>query len=178
MRKNGAFTLIELIVYLGLLSFLSLLVFSFASRTYRFMIEQLQAHQVFVRSVVASDLLRRDVQMASPWMQDWVADQKIFKQMTIAAQGVVVDHWIGYEVTPRGLHRREGQFNAVTKKWINSTMTLVDQFVRSLDLQLVINQQLQTVVAVRVKVKSSFEVSMCKQREYVMTIALRSRVLA
>ncbi len=167
---NKAFTLIELLIYLVLLAGLSLLTCGFVGRTYRFMLERMQAHHAFVRLVVAEDVLRRDLQLASLWPADWDIERRVFKQLMMTQDGKPYERWVGYEVTSTGLHRREGQFDMVTKKWIESFVTLVNAQVHAVTMRLLGGQR-QAVRAVQVSML------LRGQKERSMAVALRNRVL-
>lgn len=170
--KKGAFTLIELLVYLALLAGLCLMTFGLAARTYRFMLERTRVHHLFVRLMVTEDLMRRDLQCASPWPADWDttrgdAAHGLFKQLTMTADGKPIERWVGYEVNGKGLHRREGVY--ATGSWVESTVALVDAQVVGFEMCPTMGPR-GTVVGVTVRLKT-------KEKEHAMTVALRNRVL-
>ena len=167
-KNKSAFTLIELLIYLALLTCLSLLTFSFSARTYRFMLERTRAHNLFIRSIISEDLIRRDLQLASLCPADWDAANRVFKQLTMDSNGIPIERWVGYEVTGKGLHRREG-FYAMQKGWGQSTVSLVDPQVEQLTLK-PITRQLPELMVIAVTVEIS--------GQRAMTVALRNRVLS
>lgn len=168
VHPGSAFTLIELLIYLALLTCLSLLAFSFAARTYRFMLERTRVHNLFVRSIIAQDLIRRDLQLASLSPADWDVAHNIFKQLTLDDNGKPIERWVGYEVSGKGLARREGFYTRL-KGWGQSTVSLVDQQVEQLTLKPIMRQFPELmVVAVTVEIPG----------QETMTVALRNRVLS
>jgi type II secretory pathway pseudopilin PulG len=201
--SKGAFTLTEVLVYLALLAALSLLVFGFAARTYRFMLERTRVHQVLVRMAAIAELVRRDVAVASPWLVDWDAAHATFKQLTMTADGEPFEEWVGYEVTEKGLNRRAGTYIPASGAWTESTGALVNAYVTSIQMRPVIGQQAgafpeaataaaatmgaaTTAAATAgsttqglisaVTVLMKFMVAE-KEKEYAITVALRNRVL-
>ncbi len=179
MNARRAFTLIELMIYLALLATLSLFVFSFSARTYRFIIDGTRAQQVFVRSVVTGDLIRRDLQIASPWPADWCVTKNIFKQLTMNASGNPIELWVGYEVDDKGLKRREGVYCPTTGTWSECSVALVNAHITGITMQPIIDQRAIvprgtiSAVTITMKIKDT-EI----EKEHVFTVALRNRVLS
>lgn len=172
-RNRVAYTLVELLVYLALLAALSFLTFGFAARTYRFMLERLQAHHLVVRLLVTSDVVRRDVQCASLWPADWDAGRCTFKQLTMTADGKPLDRWVGYAVDDKGLHRYEGLGG-------ERIGALVDAQVTGIEVRPVLNGAPlggatmggATVVGVNVVLRTK-----TNPKGQAMVVALRNRVL-
>lgn len=173
-----AFTLIELLVYLALLAGLSLLVFSFAARTYRFMLERTAAHQFRVRASLTSDLIRRDLMAASPWPCDWNVGHATFKQLTMSSDGTPLEQWVGYAVDEKGLKRFEGSFVPSAETWTERTAALVNAQVTAITLQPIIEQRATPehgmVRGVTVIIKLKW---VGLEQEFVVTVALRNRVI-
>jgi len=139
------------------------------------MLERTRANHLFVRAIITGDLIRRDLQVASPWQADWDRARCVFKQLTMTADGKPIDRWVGYEVKGKGLHRREGAYlfacNQQAGGWGESTVSLVDTQVVQINLQPIIRELPKpTVVAVKVLITNKLE-------QHPFTVALRNRVL-
>ncbi len=177
-KQALAFTLIELMIYLALLAGLSLLVFGFAARTYRFMLERASAQQCFIRSVVTSDLVRRDLQIASPWLTDWGMPRNTFKQLTMTSDGKPIELWVGYNVDDKGLKRREGVYLPATGTWSECSISLVNPQVTKISLQPILDQRASAPRGAVAAVMVTMQIKRAEgEKEFVMTVALRNKVL-
>lgn len=171
MTHKGAFTLIELLIYVSLLVGLSFLTLTFASRTYRFMVEQSRSSSFFMRSIIACDLVRRDLQVASPWPSDWDVGHTCCKQLTMDKESNLVERWVGYEVKKGGLYRREGRY--LNGHWGESSLAILDPHVTRLEFKPIrIERPEPTIKAVMITI--TYE----QGRVYTMPVALRNRVLS
>lgn len=182
MRVHKGFTLLELLVYLMLLAMLTLMVMSFAGRTTCFVLKRLRDHHCAVRMALTGDLVRRDIQRASPSPAGWNAGHALFKQLTLDEDGKPVERWIGYEVrnmhgvTP-GLYRREGQWSGV---WGDNSIALVQTQVKKFTvLPILSGDAIPVVVGASVHIVYAGDDAQpsSQEKSFSLVVALRSRVL-
>lgn len=177
MVRRG-FTLVQLLVYLALLTGLSLMVFGFAARTYRFILERTSLHQFKIRMAMAGDLVRRDLMLASFLPADWDVVHATFKQVTMTSDGALAERWVGYQVDEKGLKRIDGIYNSGTQTWTEHSAALINAQVTTIALQPIIEQRAtvarSTVIGVTVVMKAKRAE---EEHVVVMTVALRNRVL-
>ncbi len=116
LRRKG-FTLIEVSIYLFLLTCVSLLLFGFIGRMHTIMALFKHKNETYIRYVLATDVLFRDVISASCALSDWDSQHGVFLKETILPAGDVVRVCVGWEATPKGLIRHEGDYDFVKKAW-------------------------------------------------------------
>jgi hypothetical protein len=178
MRGRLGFTLIELLIYLALLTGLSLLVFSFTARTYRFMIERERFASIFVRNVMAEDVIRRDLMVASPWPHDWDSENNTFKQLTMNAGDKPIELWVGYEINKLGLMRKEGNYNKNSHRWIKQSGALLTTYIKNIELKTISSQRLRNSGSMIIAVNVTVDVGVgCVNKERTLVIALRNKVV-
>ncbi len=124
MRYNG-FSLLEFVVYLGLISFMAVLFLGVVSRTqFRFM-KNLHKHEVLLRQVLAIDLLRRDLMSASMLNSDWDVCNGVFKKMTLTKTGQPQSACVCWFIGKTGLSRVQGQYDFCRHEWESKSSSLV-----------------------------------------------------
>lgn len=171
--KNRAFLLIEVVVYLGLLAFFTLLVFSFYARVYVGAVRQVQAGQTALRELTAVDVMKRDLMSASMQVEDWDLKNNVFVTLSLDDQASPVRRCVGFECGRQGLVRVEGTYDFGRQVWIDRTAGLLATPVETVTFNLTGGQGGGPVTGVTVR----YQVGGDKGRQKSFFVALRNRVL-
>ena len=120
-----AFTLIELIIYLAIFTFLTLLSFSFLSHIQKSVFINSSKSEKNIRLQLAADLLRRDLMSASCNKYDWNTNDFVFKKVFLDQNGIENETCICWKIDKKGLTRIYGEYSFAANKWIKRTMSRV-----------------------------------------------------
>jgi hypothetical protein len=123
MNKH-AFTLIELLIYISLLSLFALLVAGFCQSMYSSLMVTRKHTDAMLNNALAIDYVYKDVLSASSDKSLWDTDQGIFKKEELSAHGKTAVSWIGWESTvlangQPGVRRRVGVYDVANHQWRN-----------------------------------------------------------
>ncbi|MFH1831584.1 MAG: hypothetical protein ABH827_02160 [bacterium] len=112
-----AFTLIELVCYVSILTIVMYFVFAFILTTQKEILSQDKVNEQLVRDLLVLDLLKRDLMSASMKICDWSPDNTIFTKKTVQLNGVLEQQAVYWTTAKNGLSRRFGQYNFFTQEW-------------------------------------------------------------
>ena len=136
MKSKKAFTLIECIVSVALLSFLTLLVASFASSVYLTFFASHRRVKMVLTNSLALDRVAQDIFSASCRQKLWDLNAFVFTKETIDRKGkptsVCVTWFLCNDGKNKGtLMRQEGFYNYATKRWWKKTTSIAEGFFQS-----------------------------------------------
>jgi hypothetical protein len=175
IMTRRAFLLMEMVVYLGLLAFFTLLVFSFYARLYVGAVRQVQVGQTAVRELTAVDVMKRDLMSASMHSEDWDLKNNVFVVLTVDDRGYPGKQSVGYTGAQQGLMRNEGTYDFGRQVWVDRTACLLATSVGAVTFSLLGGQDGAPVAGVTV----SYQVDRGgKPRQENFFVALRNRVLS
>ena len=125
MKK--AFTLIELLIYILLSTFIILIMFTFLNMQLKNVILFNKKTNDVLKKEIVLDFLKRDIQTASCNLCDWNKNNFIFKKYYSDALGNLKSKDISWKYLPlkKGFNREEGVYNFITKKWIKKIVNFI-----------------------------------------------------
>jgi type II secretory pathway component PulJ len=118
-RHYNAYTLLELMMYLALLSVQMLFLFIvMGSATKRI---SLVAHERsdYVKRTLAFDVLRRDIWSACPSACAWDEDEGVFLQRILVTHHKEEQRYVGWYCKNATLFRKEGIYDRQTRRWVS-----------------------------------------------------------
>lgn len=120
-NKSGAFTLIELLIYLALFSFFAVLFFGFFLNVRQNLESAKKRNLEAIRVQVIFDLLKRDLLCASSAPSDWDFNQNVFKKNILNKNGDPAQICVGYVTDKKGVCRKEGFYDFKNNRWIQAS---------------------------------------------------------
>lgn len=163
-----AFTLIELMIYVVLFSFVSLLIFGFLRYCNTVLVQTTKRNEQIIRTSLVYDILKRDLLCASCNAIDWDMDNMVFKKTGQARDGKAVYACVGWQFRKDGVFRIQGEYDFIQKKWKKRKSSRAGFAAMPLVLEPVLAKNGKTVEAVTVKQGEKVE----------LMITLRNRVLS
>jgi|SaaInlLV_10m_DNA_2_1039722.scaffolds.fasta_scaffold00549_15 hypothetical protein len=125
MKRNSAFSLIEMIVYMGLCSLLSLGLFRLLSEVRTKSNLSSELNLKIMRGVIPIDILRRDMLGATKNLSEWDFDNMVFRKYYIDKNGVAQNFCVGWYVSRGNLYRLKGQYDFIKKGWLRKSRGLL-----------------------------------------------------
>lgn len=147
---RDGFTLIELSIYGTLLASISLLLFGFIGHMNTVMALFKHKNEAYIRYVLATDVLFRDVISASCAIGDWDKDNGVFIKETILSAGDITRVCIGWDVTPKGLVRHEGVYDFAKKVWLSKTTSYLSNCVTNILFTYTCNQKTKAIESISI----------------------------
>jgi len=119
--NSRAFTLIELIVYMCILSFFSLFIFE-----YWCAIQKSTSVKVDIPSI-SYDVLRRDIAQASCSSHEWgaLSNELVFKKKRLNIDGTLTTFDVGWKCDKGRLVRSNGVYDFLAGRWIEKRSAVV-----------------------------------------------------
>lgn len=133
MEKKEAFLLVELVIYLSLVSILSLTLFSFFSSVEQYSNFVCYFSDKLIRQELLFDLVSRDMLSASNKIYDWDKKNLIFKQYIINQNGDTKSLCVGFDFKNNKINRVEGIYDFQKRLWQNKKTSLA--WVGTIDMQ-------------------------------------------
>lgn len=115
--KQRAFLLVQVIVYIALLLILLFLLLRFNGVVMQCVQTTRSQHAQHMQQLVLHELIRNDVRMASPLLNDWDVECGVFKIWTLSERNRIKTAWVGYHVHHGGIRRAEGTYLPATHRW-------------------------------------------------------------
>ncbi|MFH0898157.1 MAG: hypothetical protein V1855_01120 [bacterium] len=170
MSKKRAFILLELFLYLGLLSIFVCGMMSFAVTSYLYFQKLTKESEEVVRNTVVLSLIKRDLMNVSCSPRDIiVSDNLSFIKNSCSSAGIVRTERIEWSVVETGLNRSFGSYDPLTKKWISKHSTLCVCSIKKLWFKVQTEQNRITRIDVLYAIGHTKEVC--------MSVMVRNRVL-
>jgi hypothetical protein len=147
-KGSAGFTLIELAVYGGLLTFLCLLGFSFFTQTNSFARDLYQGNENLVKNSIVLDTVRRDLMGASMDKRLWEHEAVIFTKTFLDHKGAVVEHQVCWQSVEHGMRRIEGLYDFYRRQWGKRTFSFMGCTVCDFTIALQLDQEKKRVIQV------------------------------
>ena len=135
MNKN-AFTIIELIIYMGIFSFFSLIAFGFLTKAQKSIISQIGENEKLIKNTIALDLLKRDLLSASNKVDDWDFQNLVFNKNYLDGKGNPCSICVGWKNDKDGLSRITGNYDFKLHKWNKRVVSRVNNLITNFDLKI------------------------------------------
>jgi type II secretory pathway component PulJ len=140
-KRRDGFLLLMVIVYLGLCSMLSFILFRFMTDIHRKCTEAYRESSQLIARTLPFDLLRRDLQSAHISVNSWNEEAMLFKRDFVDSRGNIVSRAVGWQVANERLWRVEGDYDFLQKIWRKKSKTLLCKRVQHAEWKIFRNQK-------------------------------------
>jgi type II secretory pathway component PulJ len=175
MKKN-AFSLLELMIYLGLGLLFSTILFSCFTTFQIYFTQQTIFYDKTIRTLLALDLVKRDLMSASTRAEDW-SPSGIFAKETLNQKNNEQTLSVYWSIKKNRLQRIEGAYNHVQKKWSKKKTSFLGGFVSNFSLTPVTDTQDSTRI-IGVTLRYQLRTNRASHLDDETYIQLRSRVMS
>jgi hypothetical protein len=146
---NGkAFTLIEVLLYAGLGSFFILIVFTFFTQNYRFLMANKMCMQALLDNNLVLDVMRRDIAMLDRIKMAHDLQNGVFHVLNLTKKGEPTDYYVGWQLVQHGVKRTEGVYQLNEHRWVKKTQSFIPCSFGLLQLQCLSHKNEREVAAV------------------------------
>lgn len=153
LLANKAFSLIELSIYMAMLTILTTTLFVFLNQTQKNVIVQAKKNDQFIRSCLAIDLLKRDLSFCDPNVSCFDQKDFVFKKTILTRDSQKIIKNVSWQVWPKGLCRIEGVYDFAIRKWGKRVVSLVSPNIKAIKMEVALNENKSFVRAVNVLYK-------------------------
>jgi hypothetical protein len=172
VKNSGGFSILELSLYVALVVIVIPLIFSFFNKTQNAILKNISFQEQIIRNAVVIDLLKRELMSAKTSQEDWDIQQNIFRKESINTKGYIIQTWVGWKITKKGLIRRAGVYDPNVHKWIKKNDTLFICSIKKLTFFPKSLEEKQEITGITVQYQDSFDKNSKTNEEF---IRLRNR---
>ncbi|MBU4269898.1 hypothetical protein KJ644_01335 [Candidatus Dependentiae bacterium] len=155
-----AFSLFELVIYMGSLSIFIFLGFSFFTKNYKNILFDLSENRKNIRNLSINSLLHRDIAMADYQVINWDIKNFVFKIMHS-------DTDVSYFAKQDGLFRISGSYDYLNKKWLKKNIARLNYDIKNFLININLDKTKAHILSVSIKYNNQD-----------IFIKLRNRVIA
>ncbi len=138
-----AFSLFELVIYMGSLSIFVFLGFSFFTKNYKNILFDLYENRKNIRNLSINSLLHRDIAMADYQAINWDIKNFVFKTMHSGTD-------ISYFAKQDGLFRISGSYDYLNKKWLKKNVARLNYDIKKLLINVNLDKTKTQVLSVSI----------------------------
>ncbi|MCK4651006.1 prepilin-type N-terminal cleavage/methylation domain-containing protein [Candidatus Babeliales bacterium] len=164
MLKLKAFSLIELLIYLLIFSFLSLAIFSFFTSTQKYLVFSNSKNEKVIRANITLDLFKRDLICASRNFFDWSFDENkdvVFKKIMLDKKRNENEVCVGWKFNDDGAVRIEGDYDFKNKKWKHKNVSRANYNMNKINIDLKFDKNRRFVEMVELKFEGQAKHFIC-----------------
>ena len=165
--KKHAFTLIELLMYMGIVSLLTFFVFDYWNIVHKSMIPHIEV------PTIGLEVLRRDLIQASNLSSEWSSGttELVFKKKRVDHNGAFTTFAVGWRIDKKRFVRSNGTYDFYAGRWLERRSAVVGKDARSFTWKYSKSSDGDRIEAI--EVTSVFE----KSEPVHVVIRLRNKVL-
>jgi type II secretory pathway pseudopilin PulG len=176
IMARSAFTLIELLIYISLLSLFALLAAGFCQGMYSSLRITQKHSDALLNNALAIDYVYKDVLSASSDKNLWDTENGIFKKEELDARGKSVVSWVGWDLTvltngQPGVRRSVGMYDAISHQWRNRHVSVFGCALTSLQIIPELYNNSRSIGRVLITYTMS-------EKKYTRMVMIRNRVVS
>jgi len=170
---RSAFTLIELVVYMALLSVFSLMVFGFLSWAHQLLSKRVSLLTSGVSVAAALDVVRRDLMSGSANPTLWHGKACVMTKEFLDQRGSPTSVCVGWDLEKGRLRRIEGLYDFTHNRWGQRTFSTVAKGFKSFAMRPILSKDRSRIVSVLI----DYELETDAKTVHQEVVRVRNRVL-